>query len=783
MNVCGVHFSVVSDGVPDAPPDTGQMIVQDDSDSGDMAADAMNDPVAAMQRSHKDGTENGLPMPRLSCQSSAAFSRKSCGDSAVSAMSSDVETDRQTVTPNSDVLQFETESEAEGMVITEKTDGQAVQKSMDNCSGGCAQGAVLDLEDVKLEAGIEAGVKDTRRVQTDVESTGLRDAFLAESSGFCAPSSTPSGQVPSTRSLSPPRPQHGRCACHGKSARRDKTKVDQAEGLSGTKETEHPRYAVPEFDGFKLGNDVKAEAHDVRRDHAVQNAVSVCGGPKLRNEVEAEAQSADRVGTVEIERRRYAAGQAAGRQVRPTSPIRFATALDADLAVKMAEKAENTTHFTNAVRDEGVPESSTCVGALRVDQVAGFSRTMEIERPRYGGITPGANAEIPFVRQMAGQEAGSLKAEVVDWIQTVSGFSKGDASIAEWLHDGRVLCALINAIRPGAIPKVNEPTSAFDQKESITYFWSAARDMGVLESSMCGTPALGEENIGSVVQRIYALGGAVQVNVPGSMGPSQEAALKAAGGVGAPESSMCGMPDLYEETNRATGDAFLECDGPNPGNEVEAETHGDKDGQSAGLSRTTEVEQQTAGQVAGRQAQPKSPCPAFAGVDAGWAVSTRWADISDSVCADGQSAAAESASDGENGFLVANPKRKSSWLAQRMRTESGAIRTKPPSDEAATARRMAGLWADLICNDEDHRAQQLLAAVSEHPDVDQETLGGALVDSVRQMARGVPRRTASIDRGWKEFRDWYSKSGVSDPLPRQASKREKTGSSRKKRRP
>ena len=121
------------------------------------------------------------------------------------------------------------------------------------------------------------------------------------------------------------------------------------------------------------------------------------------------------------------------------------------------EKAENTTQFANAVRDEGVPESSTCVGALRVDQVAGFSRTMEIERPRYGGITPGADAEMLFVRQMAGQEAGSLKAEVVDWIQTVSGFSKGDASVAEWLHDGRVLCALINAIRPGAIPQVNEP--------------------------------------------------------------------------------------------------------------------------------------------------------------------------------------------------------------------------------------------------------------------------------------------------------------------------------------
>ena len=116
-----------------------------------------------------------------------------------------------------------------------------------------------------------------------MKSTGLRDAFLAESSGFCAPSSTPSGQVPSTRSLSPPRPQHGRCACQGKSARCDKTKVDQAEGLSGTKETEHPRYAVPEFDGFELGNDVKADAHDVRRDQAVQSAaVPKSVGPKFR---------------------------------------------------------------------------------------------------------------------------------------------------------------------------------------------------------------------------------------------------------------------------------------------------------------------------------------------------------------------------------------------------------------------------------------------------------------------------------------------------------------------
>ena len=160
----------------------------------------------------------------------------------------------------------------------------------------------------------------------------------------------------------------------------------------------------------------------------------------------------------------------------------------------------------NAARDKGVPESSMCVGALReavVNQSAVLAGTMEIERPSYGGITSGANAEIPLIKW---QEAGSqtrprspfptadmaetalyeVKAEVVDWIQTVSGSNKGDASVAEWLHDGKVLCALINAIRPGAIPKVNESTSAFEQRENITYFLSAARDMGVPESSMCG---------------------------------------------------------------------------------------------------------------------------------------------------------------------------------------------------------------------------------------------------------------------------------------------------------
>nr|ABV22340.1 calponin domain-containing protein [Noctiluca scintillans] len=245
--------------------------------------------------------------------------------------------------------------------------------------------------------------------------------------------------------------------------------------------------AVPEFDGPKLGNEVKAEVHDVRRD---------------KTKVD---QSAGLSGTMEIERPRYggvtagatagkpqehqAAGQVAGSQTRPRSPIPTAdhAGLDADLAAKMAEKEA----------------------------------------------------------ALAG-----VKAEVVDWIQTVSGSSIGDASFAEWLHDGKVLCALINAIKPGAIPKVNQSTLAFKQMENITYFMNAARDMGVPESSMFGTPDLYEEkNIGSVIQCIYTLGGAVQVNVPEFTGPKLGTPLHTQSSDKKREDALCmDQSEAYQRT-------------------------------------------------------------------------------------------------------------------------------------------------------------------------------------------------------------------------------------------
>ena len=150
--------------------------------------------------------------------------------------------------------------------------------------------------------------------------------------------------------------------------RRDKTKVSQSAGLSGTMEVERTRHrcigaiagkpqehqavqsAVSEFDGLKLGNEVESEANDVRRDKAKFD------------------QSAGLLGTVEIERLRYAADQAARIQARPTSPIPSATGLDADLA---------------ATR---VPESSMCgtpdlYEEMNLVHTVNVSDDMRIRRP------------------------------------------------------------------------------------------------------------------------------------------------------------------------------------------------------------------------------------------------------------------------------------------------------------------------------------------------------------------------------------------------------------------
>lgn len=123
-------------------------------------------------------------------------------------------------------------------------------------------------------------------------------------------------------------------------------------------------------------------------------------------------------------------------------------------------------------------------------------------------------------KQAAKYDVG-LERQVAEWITAISGDqAEEDQSFAGWLRDGQVLCRLVNAISPGMIKKVNTSSMAFKQMENISFFTEAARKLGVPESAVFSTPDLYEEkNIGSVVNCVYTLGGAVQVSCPGFQGP------------------------------------------------------------------------------------------------------------------------------------------------------------------------------------------------------------------------------------------------------------------------
>lgn len=121
-----------------------------------------------------------------------------------------------------------------------------------------------------------------------------------------------------------------------------------------------------------------------------------------------------------------------------------------------------------------------------------------------------------------------LEAAVTGWVEQITGSTRGDRSFAEWLKSGQVLCELANCIRPGIVKKINESQMPFKQMENITFFMNAARELGVPESSMFGTPDLYEEkNIGSVVKSLNSLGGAVQTSCPDFAGPKLGVAVHA----------------------------------------------------------------------------------------------------------------------------------------------------------------------------------------------------------------------------------------------------------------
>eukprot|EP01041_Mallomonas_annulata_P009333 gene9333-19375_t len=112
--------------------------------------------------------------------------------------------------------------------------------------------------------------------------------------------------------------------------------------------------------------------------------------------------------------------------------------------------------------------------------------------------------------------------ELVLWMETILGVSKDipPSALAQCLKDGIILCNLINSIKPGSIPRVNNSDLPYKQRENITGFLKACIAFGVKDTDMCDLNDIFEEkNTHRVLRCLFALGKAIQATFPEFKGP------------------------------------------------------------------------------------------------------------------------------------------------------------------------------------------------------------------------------------------------------------------------
>lgn len=133
--------------------------------------------------------------------------------------------------------------------------------------------------------------------------------------------------------------------------------------------------------------------------------------------------------------------------------------------------------------------------------------------------TPAYGLDADLAAKAAAKYDPQLEKEVTDWISAIIG-QPMEGTMAEWLHDGKILCTLANAIKPGSVKKINTMNAPFKQRENITYFQKFMRDNGMTESAMFGTDDLYDsKNLGSFIVSVNTFGGVIQGTIPEFTGP------------------------------------------------------------------------------------------------------------------------------------------------------------------------------------------------------------------------------------------------------------------------
>jgi len=148
--------------------------------------------------------------------------------------------------------------------------------------------------------------------------------------------------------------------------------------------------------------------------------------------------------------------------------------------------------------DKRIREITTAAALERSSDALGYSDTRKVSQ----AAKDHANKEM-----------------ALSWIGEVTGVLVA-GNFPEVLYSGEVLCNLLNCFRPGLVARVNKAGKPFRERENISNFLKACRELGVHDHALFCTNDLYEnKNLHSVIQCIHALGGAVQLSIPEFHGP------------------------------------------------------------------------------------------------------------------------------------------------------------------------------------------------------------------------------------------------------------------------
>ncbi|XP_015117267.1 muscle-specific protein 20 [Diachasma alloeum] len=98
--------------------------------------------------------------------------------------------------------------------------------------------------------------------------------------------------------------------------------------------------------------------------------------------------------------------------------------------------------------------------------------------------------------------------EAQEWIESILGMKfPANEPFEDVIHDGQLLCAVMNKLAPGSVPKVNTSGGQFKMMENINMFQKAMKAYGVPDTDVFQTVDLFEKkDIAQVVTTLFSLG-------------------------------------------------------------------------------------------------------------------------------------------------------------------------------------------------------------------------------------------------------------------------------------